>query len=208
MAFFVFFVHSMEFLDTILQDLRNSSITEIIAMVTALLYVFLASREHILCWPFGIISCAIYFYQAASVPYYWESITQAYYVLMGFAGWYQWSRGKAKNGKRIITSMKFGDHIWLLVFGGLLVMILGTTVIGTASKYPFIDATTTVFAFIATVLVVQKVLENWLYWIIINAVLIFLWGSQGYALTAVVFAVYTLISITGYISWRRTYART
>jgi nicotinamide mononucleotide transporter len=51
-------------------------------------------------------------------------------------------------------------------------------------------------------MVARLLLENWLYWMVIDCVSIFLYASQGLAFIAILYCVYLLISISGYFSWR------
>ena len=69
---------------------------------------------------------------------------------------------------------------------------------------PYVDASTTVFSLVATFMVTKKVLENWVYWIIIDAVSVYLYFSRDLHLTAVLFVIFTLLAITGYVSWNKT----
>jgi nicotinamide mononucleotide transporter len=55
-------------------------------------------------------------------------------------------------------------------------------------------------------MVTRKILENWLYWIVINAVSVWLFMDRGLSLTSGLFALYIVLSVIGYISWRRTMA--
>jgi len=56
---------------------------------------------------------------------------------------------------------------------------------------------------ITTYLVAKKFLENWLYWIVIDSVSIPLYLDRGLPLTALLFAVYVVIAIAGYFSWKK-----
>ena len=54
-------------------------------------------------------------------------------------------------------------------------------------------------------MVAKKILENWLYWIVIDAAAIYLYLEKGLYLTALLFAAYILIALVGYIAWCRDY---
>jgi nicotinamide mononucleotide transporter len=66
---------------------------------------------------------------------------------------------------------------------------------------PIVDSFTTVFSIIATYMITKKVLENWLYWIVIDAVSIYLYLSRDLHLTSFLFMLYAIIAIFGYFSW-------
>ena len=54
-------------------------------------------------------------------------------------------------------------------------------------------------------MVARKVLENWLYWLVIDSVSIPLYLDRGLEFTAGLFALYLVIVVFGYRAWRRTY---
>jgi nicotinamide mononucleotide transporter len=54
-------------------------------------------------------------------------------------------------------------------------------------------------------MVARKVLENWLYWIVIDAVSIFLYIDRELYQTAVLFMLYLVLAVIGYIAWRKAY---
>ena len=97
------------------------------------------------------------------------------------------------------------QHIKIISVGLLLSFAVGylfTTYTETAS--PYIDALTTVFSVITTYMVVQKKLENWLYWVVIDVIYVFLYYSRGGYLFAILFVLYVIIAISGYLKWRKT----
>ena len=116
-------------------------------------------------------------------------------------GYYNWNR--SIQGLEIV---EWGarKHLLVILFGAIASFLVGfyfTTY--TNAKMPIVDSFTTIFSIIATYLVTQKVLENWLYWIIIDGVSIYLYFSRDLHLTAMLFMLYTLIAIFGYFSWLR-----
>ena len=66
---------------------------------------------------------------------------------------------------------------------------------------PIVDAFTTVFSVFATYMVTKKILGNWLYWIVIDLVSSYLYLVRNLEMTALLFMVYTIIAILGYLSW-------
>ena len=54
----------------------------------------------------------------------------------------------------------------------------------------------------------RKVLENWIYWIVIDATSIFLYLDRGLYLYAGLFVAYLVIAVFGYFGWRRSMAMT
>ena len=88
---------------------------------------------------------------------------------------------------------------------GTLSLFFGWSMSHTDSASPFLDAFTTVAAIMATYMVACKVLENWLYWFIIDSVSIYLYLSRDLYLTALLFFVYLFLIVIGLRTWWREY---
>lgn len=177
------------------------------AFVTGFVYVILAARENANCWYWGIISCGIWsyitFYQ---YDLYFDGFLQVFYVLMGFFGLYQWKFAQSEGEKLQITVFSNYTHALIIFAGGILSMIFAALFdVYTEAAATYLDATTTVFAIIATYLTVNKKLNNWSYWIIINIAYVYLYFSRGAILFAILYVIYFVIAINGYYNWRKIY---
>jgi len=69
------------------------------------------------------------------------------------------------------------------------------------AAWPYVDSFTTWASVITTYLVARKYLQNWLYWIVIDAVSVPLYIDRGLNLTALLFFAYIIIAVIGYFSW-------
>lgn len=172
--------------------------------ITALVYVFLAARQQISAWWWGIVSCGLWAY-ASFVFYqlYLDALLQLFYVGMGFAGLYQWRYGK--QGKLLpVSRMNQREQAIILVTGTALAIPFGYFFDNyTQAAATYWDAFTTIFAVLATILLVQKKLENWLYWVVIDAIYVGLYASRGAYLFSAVMVVYVVIAGRAFLSWRR-----
>ena len=120
---------------------------------------------------------------------------------MAFYGYYNWN-----NNKKILTISEWNisKHILIIISGTIAMFIMGFYLtIYTNAKIPIIDSFTTVFSVIATFMVTKKILGNWLYWIIINITSIYMYYDRELILTALLFIIYTIIALFGYIKWVR-----
>ena len=75
----------------------------------------------------------------------------------------------------------------------------------TDAKFPYLDSFTTWASIMTTLMVARKVLENWLYWIVINSLSLFIFIDRELYQTAAMLAVYLGLSCIGYITWRKAY---
>jgi nicotinamide mononucleotide transporter len=78
---------------------------------------------------------------------------------------------------------------------------------GTDAKLPYLDSFTTWASVVTTVMVARKVLENWVYWLVIDSVSIYLYIDRELYFTAILFAVYIVIIFFGWFSWSKNYQR-
>ncbi len=177
---------------------------EYVAVGFNILYVVLATRENVWCWPFGILGSGLSIWLFIDSKIYAESILFTYYVAVGFYGWWQWIKGRTKRGDLEITDLSPAYHIGILVIGyiltGGLFLILKEF---TDAEMPLLDSFTTIFSFIATWMVARRILENWIYWICINALTIYLYYSRGLNVYAALSFVYVFMSIYGFFNWKK-----
>ena len=177
----------------------NSSIIESIAVLFSVLYVILATKQNIWCWAAAGISVALYIYICFSAELFPETGLQVFYLIMAFYGYYNWAK---KEQDLQITQWSAGKHLTLIIIGAIITFLMGFYFATyTSSKMPIVDSFTTVFSVFATYMVAKKVLENWLYWIVIDAVSIYLYFSRDLHLTSLLFIAYTIIAVFGYFAW-------
>ena len=74
----------------------------------------------------------------------------------------------------------------------------------TDAEFPFVDSLATWAAIWATFLVARKVVENWWYWLVIDAGMIFVYWSRDLQLTSLLFVVYVIMIPFGIVSWTRS----
>ena len=177
----------------------NWSVIESAAVFFSILYVVLAVKESILCWGAAAISVILYIYICYTAQLYPETGLQVFYLLMAFYGYHQWNKNDSTLKIQQWTTTK---HLLILLLGALLTFLMGFYfTIYTNAAMPLVDSFTTVFSVFATYMVTKKVLGNWLYWIVIDAVSVYLYFSRDLHLTSLLFIVYTVIAIFGYFSW-------
>lgn len=177
-----------------------------LAVVLALAYLLLAARENILCWYCAFASSALYTVIFWDVNLLMESALNVFYVVMAVVGWYEWRYGGAKREGVRIVSLLWRQHLALLALMLGLALCNGWLMHSfTNAAWPFVDSFVTWGSVINTVLVVRKVLENWLYWLLIDGLALYLYVDRGLYLTALLFLLYLGIVVFGYLKWRREY---
>ena len=178
---------------------------EILAVILGITYVILAAKESQWAWPFAFFSTLVYtvlFWDGALIS---SSILNFYYMAMaiyGFILWKEDEEGETLN----ISRWPLKQHIIFIVVG-----LMGSIVLGYlsetyfAARFAYHDAFVMVFSGIATWMMAKKVLENWLYWMVIDSIAIALYYKSGYLATIVLFVLYVILAFYGYASWRKAY---
>jgi len=186
---------------------------ELIAMSLSLAYVILAAKGSLWCWPAAFISTALYTVIFYDVLLLMDSALNAYYLIMAVYGYWQWSKSnnksQASSTELSIESWGLSWHVKVCTGLALLAICLGYVMDNyTAADFPYLDTFTTVFAVFATYLVAKKVLENWLYWIVIDLVSIYLYIEKGLIPTTILFVIFVIVACYGYAKWLKIYKKT
>lgn len=197
-------------MSTWLQSITDSAASmspwEVAAVIFAIAYLLLAVREKVLCWLFAFISTAIYTVLFWDVSLLMDSALNVYYMAMAVYGWHQWTRGGANGGGQhalAVRIMSGRQHLLVVTAIAVLSMVSGYLLSEHSNAaWPYVDSFTTWASVITTYLVTRKYLQNWLYWIVIDAVSVPLYIDRGLGLTALLFAAYIIIAFFGYFSWR------
>ena len=185
-------------------DFLTANWFEIVAAALAITYLILAMQQNILCWAAWIISSIMYLFVMFSAGLYMESGLQIFYIVMGIYGWIQWNNRSSKNNLTVST-WPIINHIYILLILIVLVTFSGLILSNlTEAVSPYTDAFTTWGAIIATYMVAKKILENWYYWFVVDFVSVFLFLSRELYTTALLFSIYIILVIFGFIAWRKS----
>lgn len=179
---------------------------ELLSVIFGLTYVILAGREHIACWFFGLLGSVASVWLFIRAKLYAESALNLYYVVMSVYGWIYWTRGRREQHRehRKIETRSLRFHItWILIGISLSVICFYLLKTFTDAEMPLLDSFTTMFSFIATWLTAKKLLENWIYWVVIDAASIGLYISRDLYMYAGLFVLYTIIASINYLNWRK-----
>lgn len=187
---------------------------EVIAVLCNVIYVILAARENIWCWLFGIVGSGISIALFVSAKLYAEAVLFVFYVVMGIYGWILWRRNQVAHTAGT-ESVEFRIQLWpwtrhiSLIMAGLL-MAAGVGLLlknYTDAQFPLLDSFTTIFSILTTWMTAKKLLENWIYWIVLNSVSVFLYFSRDLQLYAMLSVVYVAMAVYGFVTWRSDYLK-
>jgi len=194
----------MSFFTSLWENIVATSLIEYLAVFSSIIYVVLAAKRMILCWLFAFIGSALFVYLCYVGELYIESMLQLFYVAMAIVGWLNWK--KSENDQLEIVKWKVNEHLLNIVIIGIVAAVLGYLFDKfTNQANPYVDAFTTCYSLSTTFMVTKKVLGNWIYWIVIDIVSIYLYAQRDYHLTAVQYGIFTIIAVFGFIAWWNQY---
>lgn len=191
------------------QALLAMSGWELCAVVLGIAYLLLAMRESPWCWYAAFASTAIFLVLFWQVGLLMESALQVYYLVMAAYGWWHWQHGSGDQQPLAISS--WGSRQHLLAASSVLVLAAASGYLlqhYTGAALPYLDSFTTWGSILTTWMVARKILENWLYWLLIDSVSIYLYLDRELYLTALLFAAYLVIVLFGYRQWLLHYRAT
>ena len=192
--------------NTIITALLSMSGWEVVASLLGIGYVIFAARESQWCWPLAFVSTLIYtvIFWEGQLPM--QALLNFYYMGMAIYGYLLWRKQGNSENNLPISSWSLLQQLQFVIIGSFLTYAVGLYLTQSAiSQSPYLDAGVTVFSVLNTWLMANKVLQNWLYWIVIDSAAIVLYAQNGYYATIVMFTVYLVLAIVGFISWQKLY---
>lgn len=182
--------------------LAATSATEAVAVALGLAYVVLAALRSRWCWPAGGVSAALIAWLSWHARLPLQGLLQVWYVAMAVYGWTRWAT-PVRRQPGLWTWQGHAIAVPASIAGGLLLALFAGPHL--ASDWPRVDALTTVASLVATWLTARMRIESWIWWIVIDSVLAWLYARQGLVATAGLFVVYLGVCIAGLVSWTRQY---
>ena len=181
---------------------------ELAATLLALAYVILALKQSLWCWPAALLSTVLFTHVMWQSALLSDALLQLYYAAMALYGWWRWQqlRQSTPDQRGPVYEWPWQRHAVLIGITAAAGVALGAFMANyTQADFAYIDAQTTVFSVMATWLVARKLVSNWLYWVAIDAVSIFVYAQKHLYFLTGLFMLYTVIAIAGYFIWRSHY---
>jgi nicotinamide mononucleotide transporter len=189
-------------------QLLATSPWEAVAAFLGFAYLLLAVRRNLLCWLCAFVSTTIYLVLFARAALYMQSLLQVFYLVMAVYGFIDWRKGRTAEGAVVIRSWMPAWHA--SVAGAVLAAsIVNGWLLAhyTDAAAPYVDSFVTWGSVVTTWMVARRVIENWLYWVVVDGVAAWLYFSQELLATTLLFIIYLGIVVHGYFVWRREQAQ-
>jgi nicotinamide mononucleotide transporter len=199
----------INFLQTLSENLRQTTWWEFIGVLAGIISVYFSKKENILVYPTGMLNTIIYVYLSFKFHLFGEAVVNFYYTLMSIYGWFLWSRRNEKK-QQVVAIRHSTPKEWvyqLLFFAFFYLSIYFSLRYLKQNFYegaiPWADALASATAFTGMWLMARKKVESWWWWIATNITSIPLYFVKGLAFTSVQYVVLLLLAISGLIEWHR-----
>lgn len=179
------------------------NLLEAAAVALGIVSVYLSIRQNIWSWPTAIANVLLYTAVFHGARLYADMGLQVVYAVINGYGWYQWERGGAGHGGRRVTRIPRRTLMVLAVTCAAGAFALGAGMRSlTDASLPYLDATLSSVSLAAQWMLARKYLENWVVWVALDAVYVPMFIYKALYLTAGLYAVFLLLSVMGWRSWK------
>jgi nicotinamide mononucleotide transporter len=194
----------MSYIDSVVHWLLAHYI-EVIATLAGFLYIYYTIRENTLLWLYGNISSALFAWVFFQSHIYAYSVLYVFYVVIGFYGWYNWWKHShaAEEPLLIRKSSKQVLIACIVVSLGFTLPVYLVLQRLHESDVALLDALLTSAGMVATWMLTQKLIEQWIFWIVIDILSLGLVFFKGLYPSSLLFAAYTLLAVKGYFEWKK-----
>ncbi|HTF22136.1 MAG TPA: nicotinamide riboside transporter PnuC [Chryseolinea sp.] len=193
------------------------SYLEFFATIAGGIAVWLSARSNIWSWPIGIVNVVLAFFVFYQVQLYPDMFLQVFFFVTNILGWWRWANPKPGEANRR-NELKASFMGWKRFSTLSTIGIVGTYVLGTfaenlhewlpnifsvPSAYPYADSFVTVMSIVTTFYMIEKKIESWIIWIIVDALATYLYFSKGIKFFALEYMVFCFVASYGLWNWIR-----
>jgi len=175
---------------------------ELFAVIFSLFSVWLTTKNNIWCWPTGIIGVIFYFFIFYTDKDWANSSLQTLFIIQSVYGWLKWN--KKEKDIRLSDPILISINISLTMFLSFFFYILNTMFNGNLTT---LDSITTSLSIVGMVLLANRKLESWFWWMVADVFYIMLFIQSSHYPSALVYFIFLILTIFGYKSWKNEYIR-
>lgn len=176
---------------------------ELAANVFTAAAIVLAGRNNVHTWWTGVVGTALFGLLFAQNRLYADVALQVFFVVTSLVGWWKWLHGR--EGEPLpVTHAGMHSMLWILPLGATATAAYGALLHHFTNAYaPFPDSAVLVFSIIGQVLMMQRRVENWSFWLLVNTIATPLYFSRGLHLTAVMYAGFWINALISWRNWHK-----
>jgi nicotinamide mononucleotide transporter len=181
--------------------------------------VWLAAKANIWSWPLGLVSVTLLFFLFFQSQLYPDMFLQAFFFVTNLMGWWRWSHPKKeeedKKHELKVSWMPRRELILVFLIGLSGTFLMGSfasrlheffpTLFSKPSAFPYLDSFVTVMSIVTTFLMIQKKIECWIIWIMVDVIATYIYFTKGIKFLALEYLIFCFIASYGFWDWAREY---
>jgi nicotinamide mononucleotide transporter len=195
------------------------SYLEFFGLISGIAAVVLSALANVWSWPVGIINVTLSFFLFFQVQLYPDMFLQVFFFITNVLGWWRWTHPRPYEEDRKhelkISFMKSSELILVSAAGIGGTLLLGLfaqnlhelvpSVFTMPSAAPYLDSFITVMSVIATFYLIQKKIESWVVWLLVDVIATYLYFSRDIKLYGLLYLVFCFIAAFALWNWVREY---
>ena len=188
-----------------MREFLSSQWLDILTTILGLIYIWLEYRAHIALWVIGVIMPALDIVLYWQHGLYGDAGMACYYTFAALYGFYVWKFVKTRKKKEPlpIIFMPRRQYLPTIVFFFVAwAAVYYVLVTWTDSTVPLLDSFTNALSFVGLWALARKYVEQWVFWMVVDGVCTFLYIKKGIPFKAMLYGLYVVIAIAGYLKWR------
>ena len=181
------------------------TVIETIATITGILCVVLAAKGKRSGFIVGLVNVVGYSFISYLNNYYGEvMLNLLFYVPSNIVGFIVWKRNQHRVREREVQGRSMS---WPQFFGSAAILAVLTVayrflLAALGGSMAMLDGFTTLASIFATILMVLRYAEQWVYWIAVDIVTVILWVVAADPVMIVMWSAYLANAVYGYMLWR------
>lgn len=186
-------------------EFLSSQWLDILTTILGLIYIWLEYRAHIALWVIGVIMPALDIVLYWQHGLYGDAGMACYYTFAALYGFYVWKFVKTRKKKESlpIIFMPRRQYLPTIVFFFVAwAAVYYVLITWTDSTVPLLDSFTNALSFVGLWALARKYVEQWVFWMVVDGVCTFLYIKKGIPFKAMLYGLYVVIAIAGYLKWR------
>ena len=188
-----------------MMEFLSSQWLDILTTILGLIYIWLEYRAHIALWVIGVIMPALDIVLYWQHGLYGDAGMACYYTFAALYGFYVWKFVKTRKKKESlpIIFMPRRQYLPTIVFFFVAwAAVYYVLITWTDSTVPLLDSFTNALSFVGLWALARKYVEQWVFWMVVDGVCTFLYIKKGIPFKAMLYGLYVVIAIAGYLKWR------
>jgi nicotinamide mononucleotide transporter len=195
------------------------SYLEFFGLVSGVIAVWLSALANIWSWPIGIINVVLSFFIFYQVQLYPDMFLQVFFFVTNIIGWWRWSHptleGEDRKHELKVSFMKPSQLLLITSIGLIGTFLLGLfasnlhelfpAMFSKPSASPYLDSFITVMSVVTTFYMIEKKIECWIIWIVVDIIATYLYYTRGIPLYGLLYLIFTIIASFALWNWIREY---